>query len=118
MRNQETIREHVANGARWLDKTQGEWAGEVDLETLNMYDTYECVYGQMVGTWLEEADTRDGYDFLWGHGFTIVPPRVYWGDPSQTWEEDQAERDTYAQESPEWAQLHSMWLEEITSRLS
>ncbi len=51
-----TITERVAQGAALLDEKLPGWAGRIDIGTLRMRDTCQCVLGQLFAIDPEEDD--------------------------------------------------------------
>lgn len=57
-----TIEERVARGAAWLDDVLPDWwkTHEIDLDSLDMSDSCQCVIGQLYPLPVGEDDPDDG----------------------------------------------------------
>ena len=60
-----TARQRVLNGARWLDENFPGWEGRIDLDTLELSSSSQCICGQVFRELADKAPT--GVD-----GFTIA----------------------------------------------
>lgn len=60
----DTIQDQVLRGAAFLDQTKPEWYTLVDIDTLEMGSSANCVAGQVFADEVS-GDLWDGYDYLY-----------------------------------------------------
>ena len=53
----------VAKGAAWLDENFPGWEREIDLGTLNINDSCNCVLGQSLAKYIPVTRAETGYEF-------------------------------------------------------
>ena len=63
----------VALGVEWLDEVHPGWRDKVDTDRLKMYNTHQCILGQVFGTYWRPVDEMfyDGEDQSGRLGFNI-----------------------------------------------
>ena len=85
----------AAAGAAFLDGQVPGWAGQVDLATLDLADSCDCVLGQLGGSFQDTVeDLHLSQDDAVDLGFTIPPDESY----------------------HRWAELDAAWAREIVTR--
>lgn len=61
-----SVKERVANGARWLDENFPGWMDRINLETLDLNDSERCICGQV---FKEEAAVSSDWIIDSGYGY-------------------------------------------------
>ena len=59
----ETMKERVANGARWLDENFPGWTERIDPATLHLSDGMHCICGQVFAEEVKGVDNLDGFRY-------------------------------------------------------
>lgn len=70
-----TLRDRIVNGAELLDYERPGWRDEIDLDELNLSDMYNCVLGQVYGSFTAGIRVLDidskGRDYEASYGFEV-----------------------------------------------
>lgn len=76
----ETEREVIAALAVALDRTAPDWAGAIDLSTLNLTLPWQCIAGQMKAKGIEVRDEEPGWKGWSGPIMPAVKLVIEWND--------------------------------------
>jgi hypothetical protein len=79
-----TIDDRVAAGSAWLDANRPGWWQRIDLDTLDLGDTCNCVLGQEYGHYFEAPDEvagDDAGDASIERGYDVL---AQWATPGRT----------------------------------
>jgi hypothetical protein len=88
----ESVKVRVARGAEWLDKEVPGWEEQIDLSTLDLADSCQCILGQVYRN-VAKACCWDGYIHGKNHlclntfelGFTTFGSDYDWALLDQAW---------------------------------
>lgn len=61
----------IWRGVRKLNKVNPDWIDEINLDTLNMGDPYDCLLGQLYGNYGHGLDDLDIGNGMW-YGFDVA----------------------------------------------
>jgi hypothetical protein len=119
--NELTVDERVENGARWLDENFPGWEGRINIETLELQSTSDCICGQVFEEVASEMGV-DGYDFAIDNLFTEANSWITALVPNDTWRRGWRVSETlgfctYDGESEyAWAELQDSWVTLLEKR--
>ena len=103
------LEERIKTGARSLDMRRPGWASDINTRTLDMFDSFCCIHGQLFGDFSNYDFDGFTYQYMYDNGFTIVPENVYFMN-------DYPHRSAFSSDNPDWQCARELWIAEIVAR--
>lgn len=103
---------NVLRGADWLDEVRPEWYQLVDIDTLQMSDSGNCILGQVFRE--EAAEAAENGETFSPSGWEYAPPMLIQDGYDWVWAQENA---TFLTSHAFVFWGHDEWVEQINARL-